>query len=94
MGPGMTAKRWANEGSHPNMHPFVRWDEARDAADLELTDPTVPWVYFYKLGDRQIADYCGACAPHLTLIGRFLAGQSVNGLALPLALQSGFYRQD
>jgi hypothetical protein len=47
-GCGMAANRWAYESSHPKVRSFVRSDKARDALELELTDPTVPWVYFYK----------------------------------------------
>lgn len=52
----MAANRWADEGSRPSVRPFVGWDEARDAMDLELTDPTVPWVYSTSFGSRQVAD--------------------------------------
>lgn len=46
----MVVNRLADEHSHLYVCPFVRWDKARDAVavDLELSDPTVPWVYFYK----------------------------------------------
>jgi hypothetical protein len=72
MGAGMAAKRWANKGSHPNMGPFVRWDEAHDAVDLELTEPTVPWLYFYKFCEPSNRGLLRRMPPHLTLVGRVL----------------------
>jgi len=70
----MAANRWADEGSHPNVRPFVRRDEARDAVDLELTDPMVPWVYFYKFWEPSsrglTEEACSKTYPNLSINGR------------------------